>query len=241
MTFGSVSAGRGARILAGMAESDVGGRRPPQRDAGARLGWFVAHGPGGLLLAVLAGLVTGGFLHLAGQPAASREVWAATTGAGIAASLWWVIDASRHHRLGADAIALLALAGTLIVGEHLAGAVIAVMLASGRTLEAWAAARSERELRLLLDRAPRIAHRRQGDSRRDELVDTSIEDVAVSDLLMVKPGEVIPVDGRVEAGLAVIDEAALTGESVPVERQAGDAVRSGAVNVGGPFDLRGCS
>ena len=60
----------------------------------------------------------------------------------------------------------------------------------------------------------------------------------LADLLVVKPGEVVPVDGLVEGAIAVVDESALTGESMPVERPAGDAVRSGAVNAGGPFDLR---
>ena len=173
-------------------------------------------------------------LHLVGAVTASHMVWATTTAAGIAPAGWWVIDAARHRRLGADVIALLALVGTLIVGEYLAGAVVAVMLASGRALEAWAAARSRRELNVLLSRAPRIAHQRVG----DRVADISIEDVSVGDLVLVKPGEVIPVDGRVEGGVAVIDEAAVTGESVPVEYDAGDRVSSGTVNAGGPFELR---
>jgi heavy metal translocating P-type ATPase len=192
-------------------------------------------GPEHVLLAVaLAGLAAGAALHLAGQATAGHAMWAATTTIGLAPAAWWVIDAARHRRLGADVIALLALVGTLVVGEYLAGAVIAVMLASGRTLEAWAAARSRRELGLLLSRAPRLAHRRDG----DRVDDVKVEDVAVGDLVMVKPGEVVPVDGRVEAGLAVVDESALTGESLPVEHEAGDGLRSGTVNAGGPFDLR---
>jgi heavy metal translocating P-type ATPase len=147
---------------------------------------------------------------------------------------WWVVDAARHRRIGVDVIALLALGGTLIVGEYLAGAVIAVMVASGQSLEAWAAGRADRELRLLIDRAPVAAHRRQDAA----VVDVAVDAVAAGDLLLVKPGEVVPVDGRVEAGTAVVDESAITGEPLPVERRAGEAVRSGAVNGGGPFDLR---
>ena len=76
--------------------------------------------------------------------------------------LWSVVDAARHRRLGVDVIALLALLGTLVVGEHFAGAVITVMLATGRSLEAWAAGRAERELHALLGRAPKVAHRYVG-------------------------------------------------------------------------------
>ena len=171
---------------------------------------------------------------MAGLVVASHWVWAAATAGGMFPAAWWVVDAARHRRLGADVIALLALGGTLIVGEYLAGAVIAVMLASGRTLEAWAAARSRRELSLLLSRAPRIAHRRDGEG----VADIRADDVAVGDLVLVKPGEVVPVDGRVEAGVAVVDGSAVTGESVPVDCEAGDAVSSGVVNAGGPFELR---
>jgi heavy metal translocating P-type ATPase len=188
-----------------------------------------------VLLAVLVLLLaTGGVLHLAGASEAAKGMWIAATGCGSAASVWWVAEAAWRRQLGADVIALLALAGTLVVSEYLAGAVVAVMLASGRALETWAAGRSERQLRALLNRAPRLAHRRSG----TEVADCALEDIRLADLLVVKPGEVIPVDGLVEAAVAVVDESALTGEPVPVERAAGDAVRSGAVNAGGPFELR---
>ena len=189
------------------------------------------------LLGTLIGLVVGAVLHLIGLAAGGHAAWAATTSAAMAPAIWWVIDAARHRRLGVDVLAVLALVGTLFVGEYLAGAVIAVMLASGRALEAWAAGRARRELRLLLERAPRTAHRyEEGDIV--DIVDIAAETVAVGDLLVVKPGEVVPVDGRVETGVAMIDESALTGEPLPVEREAGDAVRSGTVNAGGPLDLR---
>jgi heavy metal translocating P-type ATPase len=147
---------------------------------------------------------------------------------------WWVVDAARHRRIGVDAIAVLALVGTLVVREYLAGAVITVMLASGRTLEARASSLARRELRSLLERAPRIVHR----YANDQLTSPPLDDVQRGDLLMVQPGEVVPVDGIVERDIAVLDESALTGEPLPVEHRAGDAIRSGVVNAGGPFDLR---
>jgi P-type E1-E2 ATPase len=84
-----------------------------------------------------------------------------------------------------------------------------------------------RGLRALLERAPRTARRR-------------VDEVAVDDLVLVRPGEVLPVDGVVEGGPAVLDESALTGELELVERAAGDAVRSGTPNAGGAFEVR-CS
>ena len=183
----------------------------------------------------LAGLLAGGLAHLAGATAAGHGIWAATTAIGLVPATFWVVAAIRSHRLGADVIAVLALAGTLAVGETLAGAVIAVMLASGRALESWAAGRARQELRLLLDRAPSIAHRLSGDGAAD----VGVADVGIGDELLVKPGEVVPVDGRVVGpSSAVIDESALTGESQPLEHAAGELVRSGTVNAGGPFHLR---
>ncbi|WP_370325390.1 heavy metal translocating P-type ATPase [Euzebya sp.] len=128
---------------------------------------------------------------------------------------------------GVDVIALLAMAGAIAAGEHLAGAIIAVMLTGGEALEAAAGRRAERELSALLAHAPRTAHLvRDGD-----VVDVDVGRVEVRDRLVVKTGEVVPVDG-VLVDDAVLDESALTGESRPVTRRAHDRVASGVVNVG---------
>ena len=187
-----------------------------------------------LLIVSIVLLASGGVLYVTGFDAVANGIWAAATLLGVFPAAWWVIDAARHRRLGVDALAVLALVGTLLVGEYLAGAVITVMLASGRTLEARASARARRELHALLARAPRVAHRYVN----GELTSPALEDVVRGDLLLVQPGEVVPVDGLVERSVAVLDESALTGEPLPVEHEAGDAVRSGVVNAGGPFDLR---
>ena len=180
------------------------------------------------------GLLSGVLLFAFGAGDAARVAWALTTVLGVAPAAWWVIDAARRGRVGVDLIALVALIGTLWVREYLAGALVTVMLASGRTLEARANARARRELHSLLARAPKTAHRYEDGG----LASPSIEDVRPGDLLMVQSGEVVPVDGTVERETATIDEAALTGEPLPVEHGVGDTVRSGAVNAGGPFDLR---
>jgi heavy metal translocating P-type ATPase len=187
-----------------------------------------------LLAATVVGLSAGGLCWVTGAETAASAAWGLTTGVGLMAATWWVIDAFRHHRLGVDLIALLALIGALVVHEELAGAVIAVMLASGRSLEAWAAGHARRELHALAERAPRQAHRHRGDA----LETVRLEAVVPGEVLLVQPGEVVPLDGTVVGSPAVTDESALTGEALPVEHPAGDAVRSGVVNAGGPFDLR---
>jgi heavy metal translocating P-type ATPase len=161
------------------------------------------------------------------------DVLIAATLIGIVLASVWVFQALLHRRMGVDLIALAALVGTLLVGEHLAGAIITVMLTTGRALEHWAAGRAERELRALLEHGPRVAHRYE----QQRLIDCPLDAVAVGDVLLVQPGEVVPVDGTVRGASAVIDESALTGESLPVQRDADDVVRSGAVNAGGPFDI----
>ena len=186
-----------------------------------------------VLLAASAGfLAVGGILRAAGR--SGDAAWATATVVGIAPASAWVVSSVRARRLGADVVALLALVGTFVVHEYLAGAVITLMLASGRVLEQHASARAKGELRALLANAPRTAHRYDG----HELTSPPLAEVIPGDLLLVKPGETVPVDGLIERGVAVLDESPLTGEPLPVERTGGTAVRSGAVNAGGPFDLR---
>jgi len=196
--------------------------------------WLGRHSALALLTLTASGLAAGLLLWLAGAAPAADAVWAAVGACGAGYAVWAMVDALRHRRLGVDVIALLALIGALLVGELLAAAVISVMLASGRALEAWAAGRARRDLHALLERAPRTARR-----YRDGALETvPLDAVAPGDLLLVAPGELVPVDGSVASAVAVLDESALTGEARPVERPAREPVRSGVVNAGGPFDLR---
>ncbi|MEV7144130.1 heavy metal translocating P-type ATPase [Streptomyces tauricus] len=160
--------------------------------------------------------------------------WALSTVAAVGPAVAWVLAALRRGHAGVDLIAVLALTGTLAVGEYLAGALIALMLATGRTLESAAQRRASRDLRALLERVPRTARRRVG----TEIVPVPLAAVAVGDVLVVGPGEVVPVDGRVVGAPAVLDEAALTGEARTEERGPDQFIRSGVVNAGGAFALR---
>jgi heavy metal translocating P-type ATPase len=137
--------------------------------------------------------------------------------------------------LGVDLIALLAIAASIALGQHLAGVIVAAMVASGAALEEYAGARARRELAALVSRTPVIAHR----TRDGVIVDIAIAAVAIGDELIIKPGEVVPVDGAVVQGPAILDESALTGEPLPVTRAVDQTVRSGVLNAGGPFVLRG--
>ena len=177
-------------------------------------------------------LAAGGAATLLDEPRVASASWVAGTVVGLLAALGWTAEALRSRRPTVDVIAVLALAGALVVDEPFAGAMITVMLASGRLLEARAAARARRDLGLLLERAPRIARRVGGDG----VAEIPVEDVVRGDRLVVGTGEVVPVDGRLLV-VALLDESALTGEPLPVERKAGEDVRSGVVNAGAPFEL----
>ncbi|KQV69555.1 ATPase P [Nocardioides sp. Root122] len=177
-------------------------------------------------------LALGGGLWVLGRADVADVLWLVGAAAGLVASVASTADAFRRHRPTVDVIALLALAGALAVGEYFAGAVITVMLATGQLLDARADARARRELRLLLERSPRTARRRVADG----MVEVPVDAVVVGDTLLVRTGEVVPVDGRLLTR-ATLDESALTGEPLPVEQAPGGTVRSGAVNAGAPFDL----
>ena len=177
-------------------------------------------------------LVVGGALWLGGRADAAEVLWLVGTVVGLVASVAETAKAVRRRRPTVDVIALLALVGALAVEEYFAGAMITVMLASGQLLEARAEARARRELRLLLERAPRTARRRVAEG----VEEVAVAEVTPGDSLVVRTGEVVPVDGRLLTA-ATLDESALTGEPLPVEHLAGETARSGAVNAGAPLDL----
>ena len=136
-------------------------------------------------------------------------------------------------RFGVDAIALVSMSAALALGQPLAGAVVALMYSGGNVLEDIAVARAEHDLRALVDRAPREAHRRID----DHIEEVPISAVAVGDRLLVRAGEIIPVDGVVTSNAATVDESALTGEPIPVVKARGAAILSGSLNVGETFEL----
>jgi len=185
-----------------------------------------------LFAATLVLVLIGSVAAATDAPGVARAVWSAAALLGLGYSTASLVVAARRREPSVDVIAWLALAGALWVGEALAGAVIAVMLASGVLLEARAAARARRELSALVARAPRTARRDTASGP----VEVPVADVVVGDRLMVGSGEIVPVDGRL-LGPAVLDESALTGEPLPVERRTGEDVRSGVVNAGGPVRL----
>jgi heavy metal translocating P-type ATPase len=182
-----------------------------------------------VLAVVVAGIILGLLLQGMDRTGTAGHLWALTALLALFPLTLTVVRDLLAGRAGVDIIALLAIAGSLALGEYLAGAVVALMLSGGQALEEYAERRARRELSLLLDRSPRRIHLVEG----EELSERDVDEVRRGDLLLVRAGEVVPVDGRVIGETAILDESALTGEALPVERREGDPVRSGTVNAAG--------
>lgn len=187
----------------------------------------------GLILIALGGLAAGAAAYLGGRAAFASALWTVGT---IPVAVALAVSMTRDllaGRMGVDAVALISMTAALVLGESLAAAVVAVMYAGGNVLEDFAVDRAEQSLNALIDRAPRLAHRKSGTG----LADIPVDVVAVGDTLVVRAGEVVPVDGTVASDTAILDESALTGEPIPVARARHEPVRSGAVNAGETFEL----
>jgi heavy metal translocating P-type ATPase len=181
-----------------------------------------------------AGIVAGGVLYAAAGSQAADVAWAATVAVMLVPLTWSVLRSLMRGDVGVDVIALLAMAGALALGEYLAGAVIALMLAGGNALEVFASTRARRELTALVERAPRSARRRTEVGWEE----VAAERVEVGDVLLVRAGETIPTDGALADEHATVDESSLTGEPLPASYVRGQLLRSGASNAGDAFELR---
>ncbi|GGK46508.1 heavy metal translocating P-type ATPase [Salinarimonas ramus] len=188
-----------------------------------------------LLAFALVGLGAGLVAPLVGAPdAVARAAYFLATVPVLAALLVEIVTSLRRGDVGLDIVAALAMGGALALGEPLAGAVVAVMYAGGQFLEAYAEGRAGRRMTALLARAPRSALRHEAGG----LAEVPLEALRPGDRLFVRKGDVVPVDGRVAPdAVALLDTSALTGEPLPVRREAGETVLSGTTNLGEAFDL----
>ncbi len=187
-----------------------------------------------LIVFALAALAVGLAASFSGKPSIANWAWITGTAPVVCVlGLSMVRDLSAG-RMGVDAVAFVSMTAALALDATLPAIVVAVMYAGGNVLEDFAVARAERDLRSLVDRAPRVAHRSDGSAIEDIAVDR----VGIGDTLLVRAGEIVPVDGVILSPDGSLDESALTGEPIPVTRFAGEALRSGTVNAGETFEMR---
>ncbi len=199
------------------------------------LGGVVEHRARVLAALALLGIAVGGLAHLAGRGGAGDDVWSAAVAVlavELAFEVLRTVVVNRH--LGVDTIALVAMVGSLFLGQELAGAIVGLMFSGGAALEDVASTRARRALTALIQRAPKVAQRRVG----EHIEQVPVEQVRAGDVVVVRTGEVVPVDGAVVSGEAVVDTSTLSGEPLPVTIAAGMPVLSGTANAGAPFEVR---
>jgi len=179
---------------------------------------------------LIVGLV-GIALALAG---ASVAVQWTLSGYALGMAAWQAVGMVREiirGHWGLDILAVTAIVATVVVGEYVAALLVVLMLTGGEALETYANRRAKRELDALLDRAPQLAHRiEEAGAEGADIVDVRVEEIRPGDVLLVRPSEIVPVDAVLRSAETAVDESSLTGESIPVEKHAGDALLSGSVN-----------
>ncbi len=186
-----------------------------------------------LLALALVGLLAGLLVMWQGPANWAHAIWTAATLPVLGALLVQIWTSLRRGDVGLDVVAALSMSAALGFGEPLAGNVVALMYAGGQLLESYAQGRAQQEMTALLGRVARTAMRFEG----EHLVEVPIDEVAPGDHLLIRQGEVVPVDGSPLDGDAVLDVSALTGEANPARVAAGGEVMSGSTSLGPAFTL----
>ncbi len=186
-----------------------------------------------ILLFVVAGLVSGLVLYVLGETEMASIAWFIGVIPALAALLVEILRSIGRGEVGLDIVAALSMTAALVFGETLAAAVVAVMYSGGTFLESFAEGRARREMHDLLSRVPRTATRHKNGG----LEDVSLDEIEPGDRLLIRQGDVVPVDGTVTSDAAFVDTSALTGESLPARLPRGGDAMSGSTNAGEAFDI----
>ncbi len=183
----------------------------------------------------LLGLAGGSILTwLLSLPEAGNWVWTGTLILGGAPLVWRTVRGMLRGEFASDVVAMLAIVTAVVMVEPFAGLLVTLMQSGGEALENYGFRRASSSLEILIARAPRRARRKID----DHLEEIAVEEVRIDDLLVVRLGELIPVDGTLLSEEAEIDESAVTGEPLARPRKMGDRLLSGSVNGGGAFEMR---
>ena len=167
-------------------------------------------------------------------PELARWVFLGTLLTGGGTLVLQTVRGMLRGRFAADIVAMLAILGALALGQYFAGAIIALMQSGGEALERYAMGRASQSLEALLARAPKVGHRFRG----EQVEDVAVNDLHVGDLLLIRPGDLVPVDGEVTEGVSAVDQSALTGEPLPIRATPGTTLLSGSVNLDGALRMR---
>mgnify|MGYP000877885256 CR=1 FL=1 len=167
--------------------------------------------------------------YIAGAKSLGNWILLVSAGLQVVPMAVEMVKSVIEGEFGIDLLAITAIVTALLLGEYVTAGVIVVMLTGGEALENYAENRAKRELDALMKRAPTTATIEiKGKAKK-----VAISSVKVGNILIIKPGDVVPVDARITFGESSFDESALTGEAVPVDRQKDDELLSGSINGGG--------
>lgn len=194
--------------------------------------------------AAIAALVAGGIAWALAGPDGARRVWLAGLLLAGAPVVWQTARGMARGQFASDVIAMLAIVAAVWLGEPVAGLVVVLMQTGGQALERYAEGRASVAVRALEAAAPRTAHRigeHAGDGAAHAVEDLPVDAVAVGDLLLVRPGELLPCDAVVTEGRSHVDASRLTGEPIPVLAEPGTALLSGSANLEGALTVRATS
>ncbi len=182
----------------------------------------------------ISGLFVGSMFHwFSSDVDLGHLVWMIVLVVGGAPIVWGTIKGMIHRKFAADIVAMLAILVSIITNDAFPGIIIVIMQSGGKALEDYAFRHAQNSLEELSKRAPRFAIRKN-DGSLDEI---DVADVNLDDVLLVRTGDLVPVDGIIKKDQVQIDESALTGEPIVKMKNAGDLVFSGTVNVGDPFEM----
>lgn len=216
-----------------MSDSCCGGTCAPEAPASAGLPAarrLAGSGPvvaSGLLMA------TGWSVDVAGSPQLAIALFTASIALSIPQPARRAWGALRKRVLDINVLMVIAVVGAMILGEWLEAAAVVWLFGISQWLEGWSLSRARRAIRRLMTLAPQVASVRRGDLE----VDVPIDAVRIGDIVVVRPGGRVPVDGRVVHGYSAIDQSPVTGESWPIDKEPDDEVYAGTINGSGTLDI----
>jgi Cd2+/Zn2+-exporting ATPase len=222
-----------ARIEAALREIRMTPRREKVEREPSR-GFWAAHKR--LILTIASGLLTaaGFLLSLVADPRVTIPVY----GAAILSGGWLVARkgyyALRNRTLDINVLMTLAVAGAGAIGQWLEGATVIFLFSLANLLESWSMSRARSSIKSLMELAPNLARVRAGEEERT----VPVEEVRIGDILAVRPGERVPLDGTVIEGSSEVDQSPITGESLPAAKARGDEVFGGSINRSGYLEIR---
>ena len=182
----------------------------------------------------LLGLLCGVVAHVLHFPATALWIWFSTLMIGGAPIVYHTFKGMLKGEFATDIVAMLAILTAIALHQAFAGVIIVIMQSGGEAIEAYGLRKATSSLNALLKRAPRTARRKKG----DQMEEIDVRQVKVGDILIVRPGDLVPVDGTITDGSTEIDESAITGEPLTKNKTMGEKLFSGSIAVNGVFEMR---